>query len=69
MCALTTVLFLGGWLPPFDVWFLNWIPGTFWFVLKMLLIFFAMAMVRAPISLFMVFATALVLQITGWVAA
>jgi len=59
MCALTTVLFLGGWLPPFDVWFLNWIPGTFWFVLKMLL----------PISLFMVFATALVLQITGWVAA
>jgi NADH-quinone oxidoreductase subunit H len=88
MCALTTVLFLGGWLPPFDVWFLNWIPGTFWFVLKMLLVFFAMAMVRAvvpryrydqlmrlgwkvflPISLFMVFATALVLQITGWVAA
>ncbi len=88
MCALTTVLFLGGWLPPFDIWFLNWIPGTFWFVLKMLLVFFAMAMVRAvvpryrydqlmrlgwkvflPISLFMVFATALVLQITGWVAA
>jgi NADH-quinone oxidoreductase subunit H len=27
MCALTTILFLGGWLPPLDVWFLNWVPG------------------------------------------
>ena len=24
MCALTTILFLGGWLPPVDVWPLNW---------------------------------------------
>lgn len=33
MCALTTILFLGGWLPPVDVWFLNWVPGIIWFVL------------------------------------
>ena len=49
MCALITILFLGGWLPPFDVWFLNWVPGAFWFFLKMLLVFFAMAMVRAVV--------------------
>ena len=28
MCALITLMFLGGWLPPFDVWFLNWVPGA-----------------------------------------
>eukprot|EP01035_Chromulina_nebulosa_P048586 gene48586-65940_t len=27
MCSMTTILFLGGWLPPVDVWFLNWVPG------------------------------------------
>ncbi|QLF70110.1 NADH-quinone oxidoreductase subunit NuoH [Peteryoungia desertarenae] len=47
MCALTTILFLGGWLPPVDVWFLNWIPGIFWFVLKTTLVFFMFAMVKA----------------------
>ncbi|MDI7864362.1 NADH-quinone oxidoreductase subunit NuoH [Rhizobiaceae bacterium n13] len=47
MCALTTILFLGGWLPPVDVWFLNWIPGIFWFVLKASLVFFMFAMVKA----------------------
>ena len=34
MCALTTILFLGGWLPPVDFWLLNWVPGIVWFVLK-----------------------------------
>ncbi len=47
MCALTTILFLGGWLPPVDVWFLNWVPGIVWFVLKALLVFFMMSMVKA----------------------
>ncbi|WP_313665280.1 NADH-quinone oxidoreductase subunit NuoH [Shinella sp.] len=47
MCALTTILFLGGWLPPVDVWFLNWVPGIVWFVLKALLVFFMFAMVKA----------------------
>ena len=47
MCALTTILFLGGWLPPLDVWFLNWVPGIFWFLLKGLMVFFMFAMVKA----------------------
>ncbi|HEX5934718.1 MAG TPA: NADH-quinone oxidoreductase subunit H, partial [Pseudorhizobium sp.] len=47
MCALTTILFLGGWLPPVDVWFLNWVPGIFWFLLKAVLVFFMFAMVKA----------------------
>ncbi|WP_375619847.1 MULTISPECIES: NADH-quinone oxidoreductase subunit NuoH [unclassified Bartonella] len=47
MCALTTILFLGGWLPPLDVWWLNWVPGIIWFVLKVCFIFFGFAMVKA----------------------
>ncbi len=47
MCALTTILFLGGWLPPVDVWFLNWVPGIIWFVLKAGFVFFMFAMVKA----------------------
>jgi NADH-quinone oxidoreductase subunit H len=47
MCALTTILFLGGWLPPFDIAPFNWVPGIFWFVLKMSLVFFMMSMVKA----------------------
>jgi NADH-quinone oxidoreductase subunit H len=47
MCALTTILFLGGWLPPVDVWFLNWVPGVIWFVLKLCAVFFMFAMVKA----------------------
>src|SRR6476619_1235536 len=34
MCALTTILFLGGWLPPFDFPPFNWVPGIVWFILK-----------------------------------
>jgi len=47
LCALTTVLFLGGWLPPVDIWILNWVPGVVWFVLKLCLVFFMFAMVKA----------------------
>lgn len=47
MCSLTTILFLGGWLPPVDVWFLNWVPGIIWFVLKASMVFFMFAMVKA----------------------
>ena len=85
MCALMTILFLGGWLPPFDFAPFTWLPGVFWFVLKVSLCFFMFAMVKAfvpryrydqlmrlgwkvflPISLFMVFATAAFLKLTGW---
>ncbi|WP_377295505.1 NADH-quinone oxidoreductase subunit NuoH [Rhizobium sp. SGZ-381] len=47
MCSLTTILFLGGWLPPVDVWFLNWVPGIIWFLIKATFIFFMFAMVKA----------------------
>jgi len=47
MCALMTTLFLGGWLPPVDVWFLNWVPGIIWFMLKLCFCFFMFAMVKA----------------------
>ncbi|MCV9997423.1 NADH-quinone oxidoreductase subunit NuoH [Pararhizobium sp. YC-54] len=47
MCALTTILFLGGWLPPVDVWFLSWVPGIIWFILKASMVFFMFAMVKA----------------------
>lgn len=47
MCALTTILFLGGWLPPISVSWLNWVPGVFWFVLKVCMVFFMFAMVKA----------------------
>jgi NADH-quinone oxidoreductase subunit H len=47
MCALTTILFLGGWLPPVDVWFLNWVPGIIWFLLKASMVFFMFGLVKA----------------------
>jgi len=47
MCALTTILFLGGWLPPLDVAPLNWIPGFGWFLIKAVAVFFMFAMVKA----------------------
>jgi NADH-quinone oxidoreductase subunit H len=47
MCAMTSILFLGGWLPPLDVAPLNWIPGPIWFLLKITFVFFMFAMVKA----------------------
>jgi len=47
MCALTTILFLGGWLPPWDMAPFNWLPGVFWFLVKIWLVFFMFAMVKA----------------------
>ncbi|MGO8738917.1 NADH-quinone oxidoreductase subunit NuoH [Rhodoblastus sp.] len=47
MCALMTVLFFGGWLPPVNVAPFTWIPGVIWFVLKMTWFFFLFAMVKA----------------------
>ena len=49
MCALGTVLFLGGWLPPFPVPPFTWIPGVLWFVLKVCFLFFLIAMVKAMV--------------------
>ena len=47
MCALTTIMFLGGWLPPADVWPLNAVSGFVWFMLKVVFVFFMFAMVKA----------------------
>jgi len=47
MCAMCTILFLGGWLPPFPVPPFTWIPGVIWFVLKASFVFFMFAMVKA----------------------
>jgi NADH-quinone oxidoreductase subunit H len=47
MCALTTILFLGGWLPPIDIWPLNLVPGLVWFLAKVVFVFFMFAMVKA----------------------
>ncbi len=47
MCSLTTILFLGGWLPPFPFAPFTWVPGVIWFVLKVSLVFFMFAMVKA----------------------
>jgi len=47
MCAMTTILFLGGWLPLFPIAPFTWIPGVIWFVLKASLVFFMFAMVKA----------------------
>ena len=47
MCAMTTILFLGGWLPPVDIAPFNWVPGIFWFLFKLIFVFFMFAMVKA----------------------
>jgi len=47
MSSLTTILFLGGWLPPLDIAPLNWIPGPIWFVLKICMCLFTFIWVRA----------------------
>ena len=49
MCAMTTILFLGGWLPPIDIAPFNMVPGVIWFTLKLCLMFFMFAMVKAMV--------------------
>jgi NADH-quinone oxidoreductase subunit H len=49
LCGLGTVLFLGGWLPPFEVAPFTWIPGMLWFVLKVGFLFFLVSMVKAMV--------------------
>ena len=49
MSSLTTILFLGGWYPPFDYDFLYFIPGFFWFFLKVCIILFLFLWIRATL--------------------
>ena len=47
LSALTTILFLGGWLPIVDMAPFNWIPGIFWFAGKVALLLFCFLWIRA----------------------
>ena len=47
MCGMTTILFLGGWLPPFDIAPFNLIPGPVWFAFKIAALLFIFIWVRA----------------------
>ncbi|CAA7621015.1 NADH:ubiquinone oxidoreductase, membrane subunit H [Candidatus Terasakiella magnetica] len=47
MGAMTSILFLGGWLPPFDIAPFNLVPGILWFILKICLVMFVFLWVRA----------------------
>ncbi len=49
MCALLTIMFLGGWYPPVDVAPFTWLPGFWWFFLKAMFMFFMFAMVKAMV--------------------
>jgi NADH-quinone oxidoreductase subunit H len=49
MCAMGTIMFLGGWLPPVPFPPFTWVPGVIWFTLKALFLFFLFAMVKAMV--------------------
>ena len=49
MCALGSILFLGGWLSPVDFYPLNLIPGAIWLIFKILLLFILFALVKAVV--------------------
>ena len=48
-CALCSILFLGGWLSPVDIYPFNIIPGPFWMIFKILLLFFIFAIIKAVV--------------------
>ena len=47
MCAMGSILFLGGWLPIMDVYPLNLIPAPIWMILKILFLFLLFALIKA----------------------
>nr|YP_009317660.1 NADH dehydrogenase subunit 1 [Pterocladia robusta]AOX49112.1 NADH dehydrogenase subunit 1 [Pterocladia robusta] len=47
MCSLTTILFLGGWLPPLNLTIFYWIPASIWFALKTTFLLFGFIWVRS----------------------
>jgi NADH-quinone oxidoreductase subunit H len=52
MCAMTTILFLGGWYPPFDAALFHAIPGVVWFVFKICVLLFIFIWTRATLPRF-----------------
>ena len=47
MCALGSILFLGGWLSPIDLYPFNLVPGAFWLIFKIIFLFILFALVKA----------------------
>jgi NADH-quinone oxidoreductase subunit H len=47
MCAMCTILFMGGWLSPIPLWPFTLVPGVIWFTLKASVVFFMFALVKA----------------------
>ena len=47
MCAMGSILFLGGWLSPIELYPFNLIPGAIWLIFKILFLFFLFALVKA----------------------
>jgi len=47
MCAMASIMFLGGWLSPIPFAPFTWVPGVIWFALKALFMFFLFAMAKA----------------------
>ena len=49
MCAMSSILFLGGWLSPLEMYPFNLIPSALWLILKILLLFILFALVKATV--------------------
>jgi len=49
LCALGSILFLGGWLSPIDIYPLNLLPGAFWMIFKILVLFILFSLVKAVV--------------------
>ena len=49
MCAMGSILFLGGWLPPVDFFPFNLVPAPMWMILKILFLFFLFAVIKAVV--------------------
>ncbi len=49
MCAMGSILFLGGWLSPIDLYPFNLVPGAIWLIFKILLLFILFALVKATV--------------------
>jgi NADH-quinone oxidoreductase subunit H len=49
LCALGSILFLGGWLSPIDVYPINLLPGVFWLTFKILGLFFLFSLIKAVV--------------------
>jgi len=49
LCALGSILFLGGWLNPIDIYPFNILPGVFWMIFKILMLFILFALVKATV--------------------